>query len=168
LTVKTTCLLVAAPRSVYYDATQIEAQVCGPEEVAIVGGGNSAGQAAVFLSTHARHVHLIIRGPGLADSMSRYLISLIEASRQITLRTWTEIEALEGNGHLQYIRCRQTQTGATETHPIQHLFVMTGASPDTAWLEGCLVVDDKHFIRTGADLADDWPLKRAPHLLETT
>jgi thioredoxin reductase (NADPH) len=153
---------------VYYGATPVEAQLCEQNEVAIVGGGNSAGQAAMFLSAHARRVHLLVRGPGLADTMSRYLISRIEACPQIALRTRTEIEALEGNGHLQRIRWRHAQEDAAETHEIQNLFVMTGACPNTAWLGECLALDGKQFIRTGADLGDDWPLPRAPHLLETS
>ena len=153
---------------VYYGATAVEAQLCGNEEVAIIGGGNSAGQAAMFLSAHAKHVHLLVRGPGLADTMSRYLISRIEACPEITLRAWTEIETLEGNGHLERVRWRQTQTGAAETREIQHLFLMTGACPNTAWLQGCLALDNKQFIKTGADLGGDWPLRRAPHLLETS
>jgi thioredoxin reductase (NADPH) len=152
---------------IYYGATTVEAQLCSNEEVAVVGGGNSAGQAALFLSTHAKHVHLLVRGPGLADSMSRYLISRIEACREITLRTYTEIEALEGDAHLERIRWRHVQTGASDAHDIQHLFLMTGASPNSAWLNGCLALDNKQFIKTGLDLGPDWPLQRAPHLLET-
>jgi thioredoxin reductase (NADPH) len=154
---------------IYYGATQVEAQLCDSEEVVIVGGGNSAGQAAMFLSTHAKHVHLLVRGPGLSQTMSRYLISRIEASSDITLRTRTEIEALEGNGRLEQIRWRDAQSGASETHAIQHLFLMTGACPNSAWLQGCLALDGKQFIKTGAELGIDWPLGgRAPHMLETS
>jgi thioredoxin reductase (NADPH) len=152
---------------VYYGATNVEAQLCGDDEVAVVGGGNSAGQAALFLSAHAKHVHLLVRGPGLVDSMSRYLISRIEASPQITFRPYTEVEALEGGAHLERIRWRQLQTGKTDTHDIQHLFLMTGANPNTAWLGGCLTLDSKQFIKTGTELGVDWPLKRPPYLLET-
>ncbi len=152
---------------VYYGATAVEAQLCSDAEVAVVGGGNSAGQAAMFLSAHAKHVHLLVRGPGLVDSMSRYLISRIEASQDITLRTYTEVEALEGDAHLERVRWRQVQTGQTDAHDIQHLFLMTGACPNTGWLSGCLALDSKKFIRTGADLGHDWPLPRPPYLLET-
>jgi thioredoxin reductase (NADPH) len=152
---------------VYYGATQVEAQLCTNEEVAVVGGGNSAGQAALFLSAHAKHVHLLVRGPGLADSMSRYLISRIEASREITFRPYTEVEALEGAAHLERVRWRQVQTGETEAREIQHLFLMTGASPNTAWLSGCLALDGKQFIKTGADLGREWSQSRPPYLLET-
>ncbi len=153
---------------VYYGATQVEAQICRNEEVCIVGGGNSAGQAALFLSGFAKHVYLLVRGPGLAETMSRYLISRIEACTEITLKTWTEIEALDGHSHLERIRWRNSQTGSTEMHEIQHLFLMMGANPNTAWLQGCLTLDDEQFIKTGADLGLDWPLRRAPYLLETS
>jgi thioredoxin reductase (NADPH) len=153
---------------VYYGATQIEAQLCQNEEVVIVGGGNSAGQAAIFLSTHARHVHVLVRGPGLAETMSRYLISRIEACPEITIRPRTEVEALEGNGRLERIRWRETTAGNSGVHDIRHLFLMTGASPNSAWLQGCLAMDGKQFVRTGADLGTDWPLPRAPHMLETS
>jgi thioredoxin reductase (NADPH) len=153
---------------VYYGATAIEAQVCRSEEVAIVGGGNSAGQAAVFLAAYARHVHILVRGAGLAETMSRYLISRIEASREITVRPRTEIEALEGDGHLERIRWRDTTAGTSDMHEIRHLFVMTGAEPNTAWLRGCLELDAKQFVRTGTDLLTGWPLRRVPHMLETS
>jgi thioredoxin reductase (NADPH) len=153
---------------VYYGATQIEAQLCRNEEVAIVGGANSAGQAAVFLATYASRVHVLVRRPGLAETMSRYLISRIEACREITLRPRTEVEALEGNGRLERIRWRDTTTGTSSLHEIRHLFLMTGAEPNTAWLQGCLTLDDRKFVRTGADLGPDWPLPRAPHMLETS
>ena len=153
---------------VYYGATQLEAQVCQGEEVAVVGGGNSAGQAALYLSRFARHVHLLVRGPGLADSMSRYLISRIEACRGITLRTWTQMEELQGDSHLEGVRWRNQRTGESDLRGIRHLFLMTGANPNTAWLQGCLALDDKQFVKTGAELQDDWPLRRPPYLLETS
>jgi thioredoxin reductase (NADPH) len=153
---------------IYYGATQVEAQLCADDEVAVVGGGNSAGQAAMFLSAHAKHVHLLVRGPGLSQTMSRYLISRIEACSGITLRARTEVEALEGDSQLERVRWRQTETGATETRAIQHLFLMTGACPNTAWLQGCLALDAKQFIKTGVDLGPEWTAARAPHLLETS
>jgi thioredoxin reductase (NADPH) len=153
---------------IYYGATKVEAQLCGDEEVAVVGGGNSAGQAALFLSTHAKHVHLLVRGPSLSATMSRYLISRIEACQEITLRTRTEVEALEGDAHLERVRWRQAETGVSDVHDIQHLFLMTGACPNTAWLQGCLALDAKQFIKTGVDLGQEWPLGRAPYLLETS
>lgn len=159
---------------VYYGATFMEAQLCGEEEVAVVGGGNSAGQAAVFLSQTAKHVHVLVRGSGLADTMSRYLIRRIEETPNITLRDHTEIVALEGKDHLEGVRWRNNQTGEMEEKHIRHLFLMTGASPNTSWLHGCVALDSKGFIKTGPNLsADDlanakWPLSRAPHLLETS
>ncbi|HEX6941696.1 MAG TPA: FAD-dependent oxidoreductase [Gemmatimonadaceae bacterium] len=159
---------------VYYGATFMEAQLCKDEEVAVVGGGNSAGQAAVFLATVAKHVHVFVRSRGLADTMSRYLVRRIEDNDRITLRVETEITELEGDRHLEAIAWRDGPTGATERRDIRHLFIMTGAAPSTEWLDQCLVCDDKGFIKTGADLTRDdllaaeWPLARAPHTLETS
>jgi thioredoxin reductase (NADPH) len=159
---------------VYYCASSLESQLCRGEEVAVVGGANSAGQAAVFLSSVASRVHMLVRGRGLADSMSRYLIQRIENTPNISLRTRTQVEALEGDNGLERIRWRHVDTGETETHAIRNLFTMTGADPNTSWLEGCLVLDDKKFVKTGADLlpedlaAAHWPLPRRPYLLETS
>jgi thioredoxin reductase (NADPH) len=153
---------------IYYGATQVEAPMCRDEEVAIVGGGNSAGQAAVFLAGFAKHVYLLVRGSGLSETMSRYLISRIEASPEITLKTGATVEALEGDSHLERIRWKDAHTGSTATCAIRHLFLMTGADPNTAWLGECLALDDKRFIATGADTAERWPLKRAPFPLETS
>ena len=153
---------------VYYGATPVEAQVCRNEQVAIVGGGNSAGQAAVFLAEFASHVHLLVRGAGLAETMSRYLISRIEASPEITLTAWTEIEALEGGARLERVHWRNAKDGTRCVHEIQHLFLMTGASPNTTWLDGCVALDAKRFIKTGADVGDSWLVRRAPYLLETS
>jgi thioredoxin reductase (NADPH) len=156
---------------VYYSATYLEAQLCADEEVAVVGGGNSAGQAAVFLSGAARHVHVLVRGSGLAASMSRYLIQRIEKNPRITLHTHTEVEALEGEQRLERVRWRNAATGEIETRPIRHLFLMTGAVPNAAWLAGCVARDEKGFVKTGSDLSPEdlkaWPLPRAPHLMET-
>jgi thioredoxin reductase (NADPH) len=159
---------------VYYGATATEAQLCAAEEIVVVGGGNSAGQAAVFLAATARHVHMLVRSTGLAESMSRYLIRRIEQSPRITLRTETEIVGLEGDGRLQRVRWRHRPTGSVETRDLSHVFVMTGADPSTRWLAGCLVLDAKGFIKTGPDITKEelasagWPLARAPHLLETS
>lgn len=159
---------------VYYGATFMEAQLCRGEEVAVVGAGNSAGQAAVFLAQSCRRVHVLVRSTGLAESMSRYLIRRIEDNPAIELHTRTEITALEGDGHLRRVRWTDRRTGAVETRDIRHVFTMTGADPCTRWLGGCLALDEKGFIRTGPDLSRDdlaaarWPLARAPHLLETS
>jgi thioredoxin reductase (NADPH) len=159
---------------VYYGATFVEAQLCDGEEVIVVGGGNSAGQAAVFLAQTARRVQMFVRSSGLADSMSRYLIRRIEDNPAIVLRPHTEIVALEGNGHLERVRWRDTRSGSAGTLDIKHVFIMTGAVPNTRWLDGCVALDAKGFIKTGPDLSPDdleharWPLARAPHLLETS
>ena len=158
---------------IYYGATFIESQLCEGDEVIVVGGGNSAGQAAVFLARTARRVQMLVRSTGLASSMSRYLIRRIEETPEITLRTRTQITALEGNDHLERV-CWRTDQSEPEFHGIRHVFVMTGAEPATKWLEGCLTLDARGFIKTGPDLSADelseaeWPLARAPHLLETS
>ena len=158
---------------IYYGATFIESQLCEGEEVIVVGGGNSAGQAAVFLARTARKVHVFIRSRGLADTMSRYLIRRIEESPEIELRPCTEIIGLEGDGHLERVSWR-TNDQPIESHGIRHVFVMTGAAPSTKWLDGCVTLDTRGFIKTGADLtqeelqAAEWPLSRPPHLLETS
>ncbi|MFZ1033909.1 MAG: FAD-dependent oxidoreductase [Candidatus Acidiferrales bacterium] len=159
---------------VYYGATFIEAQLCKDEEVSVVGGGNSAGQAAVFLAESAKHVFVVVRSDGLADTMSRYLIRRIEETPNITVLPHTEIVALDGAEHLGRVTWRNGQSGETIEKSIAHLFVMTGAIPNTTWLEGCVVLDAKGFIKTGFDLSADelrtanWPLARRPYLLETS
>jgi len=159
---------------VYYSATFMEAQLCGGDEVVVVGGGNSAGQAAVFLAQTARRVHVLVRSNGLSDSMSRYLIRRIEESPTIDLITRTEIVSLAGNEHLERVEWRDSQTGTVTSRDIRHVFLMTGAVPNTAWLNACVALDTKGFIKTGPDLsaADlasaQWTGARPPHLLETT
>src|SRR5215218_5424193 len=159
---------------VYYGATFVEAQSCGGEEVIVVGGGNSAGQAAVFLAETTKRVHMLIRSAGLAESMSRYLIRRIEQTPKIVLRPHTEIVALEGGNHLESVSWQNNQTGQVEEHNIRHVFVMTGADPNTNWLDGCVALDAKGFIKTGPDLSPEdlssarWPLVRPPYLLETS
>lgn len=137
---------------IYYGATFIEAQRCGSDEVIVVGGGNSAGQAAMYLSQTARHVHILVRGEGLAASMSRYLIRRIEESPNVTLHTRKRLVALEGNDALESVTWLDERTGGRESHPIRHVFTMAGADPNTAWLKGCIRLDDKGFVVTGADL----------------
>jgi thioredoxin reductase (NADPH) len=158
---------------VYYAATHLEARLCQGEEIIVVGGGNSAGQAAVFLAGACRRVHVVVRAAGLADTMSQYLIRRIEDNPNITLHTRTQITALEGSDRLERVSWR-TSTGAAQTHPISHVFLMAGAVPNTQWLQGCVAMDEKGFVRTGADLhtedlaAARWPLKRSPSIFETT
>ena len=159
---------------VYYGATHLEAQLCGGEEVIVVGGGNSAGQAAVFLAQTARRVYMLVRSSGLRESMSRYLIRRIEENAKIELRTHTEIAALEGSDRLERVHWRDNQTGNFETHNIGHLFSMTGAIPNSDWLEGCVALEPQGFIKTGSDLSSEdlaaarWPLARVPFLFETS
>ncbi len=163
-------------RGVYYAATYMESQLCGDSEVIVVGGGNSAGQAAVFLSQTARRVHVLVRSSGLADTMSRYLIRRITENPAIELHYSTEIVALAGDRNLQLVTWRDAATGELATHSIGHLFIMTGASPRTGWLKGCVAMDDKGFILTGRDLDTafehapelSWPLPRPPLMLETS
>jgi thioredoxin reductase (NADPH) len=158
---------------VYYAATQVEANLCVGEDVIVVGGGNSAGQAAVFLSGSGRHVHILVRGPALAESMSRYLVRRIEETPNITLLTGARIEALAGDGRLERVTWRDRDGGRT-TADIRHVFLMTGADPNTAWLRGCVALDEKGFVKTGPDLhaaeleAAGWPLSRPPLLFEAS
>ncbi|HET6843722.1 MAG TPA: FAD-dependent oxidoreductase [Candidatus Angelobacter sp.] len=159
---------------IYYGATFVEAQVCSGEDIIVVGGGNAAGQAAVFLAESTGHVYMLVRGAGLADTMSKYLIRRIEQTPNITVLTHTEVVGLEGIHHLEQVAMRNTQTGKSEEKNIAHVFVMTGATPNTAWLNGCVVLDNKGFIKTGPDLSSEeltgahWPLGRRPWLLETS
>lgn len=159
---------------VYYAATQMERRMCSDEAVAIVGGANSAGQAAAFLAETARRVHMVIRSDGLSKTMSRYLISRIDAHPRIVQHPRTEIVGLEGNGHLERVSWRAGRDGSVETHSIRHVFTMTGAEPSTKWLVGCLALDEKGFVKTGPALRVDdltaakWPLGRQPYLLETS
>ena len=160
---------------VYYAASQMEAQLCRGDDIIIVGGGNSAGQAAVFLADQAKHVQILVRKDGLASTMSRYLVQRIEAGHpRIELRPRTEIVALEGTGRLERVRYRDNSTGREETRDCRHVFMMTGADPNTQWLSHCVALDDKGFVKTGPDVSPDdlsiaqWSLKRAPFLLETS
>ena len=157
---------------VYYAATFVESEVCRGEEVIVVGGGNSAGQAAVFLAEKARHVHMIVRNPGLRHTMSRYLIRRIAESPSIIVHASTEIVGFDGQKHLECVEIRDNTTGSVSKLAVRHVFVMTGAIPTTGWLDGCLALDTDGFIKTGSDLTRDelanWPLARPPHLLETS
>jgi thioredoxin reductase (NADPH) len=160
-------------QGVYYGATYIEAQLCGKNEAIVVGGGNSAGQAAVYLSQTASKVHMLVRAGQLSETMSRYLIQRIEENPAIEMHYCTEVVALDGDTQLERVTWRDNNTGETSTHDIRHVFIMAGAAPRTEWLNGCLAMDDKGFILTGRDLdpvAHDfkWPLSRAPLMLETS
>lgn len=157
---------------VYYAATAIEAQLCAGEEVLVMGGGNSAGQAAVYLAQTTRLVHMLVRGDGLKTSMSGYLIRRIEQHPRIALHTRTELVGLEGDGRLERVTWRRESK--VESREVRHLFVMTGATPSTDWLSGDVVVDANGFIQTGPDLTPDalatagWSLSRLPYALETS
>ena len=158
---------------VYYGATPMEALLCKGEEAIVVGGANSAGQAAVFLSGVCRRVTMMVRGPGLSQSMSRYLIRRIEETPNITLNTGTRIVALEGNGRLERVTWRDAG-GTPTTAGIRHVFLMTGADPNTAWLQDCVRLDDKGYVKTGSDLdaaalaEARWPFSRPPGIFETS
>jgi len=160
-------------QGIYYGATYMESQLCGREEVVVVGGGNSAGQAAVFLSQTASKVHMLVRSSELSSSMSRYLIQRIEENPAIQLHYKTEIVDLEGGTHLERITWQDKTSGETSSHEIRHLFIMAGASPRTEWLRGCVALDEKGFILTGRDLEartgpSGWTQARSPQLLETS
>ena len=138
-------------RGVWYWASQIEARLCAGEEVVLVGGGNSAGQAAVFLSGHASRVRMMVRGPGLAESMSRYLIDRIAAAPNIELMTETEIIALNGSpgGGIEAVRWRDRRAGKEAEAPARNVFLFIGADPATEWLQGCVALDKAGFVTTG-------------------
>ncbi len=163
-------------QGVYYGATYMEAQLCEGEDVIVVGGGNSAGQAAVYLSQTARKVYMLVRSANLADTMSRYLIQRIAENPAIEIHYRTEITGLEGDNSLERVAWIDKQTGEITTHDIRHVFIMAGALPRTEWLRGCLALDDKGFVLTGRDLdallVSDagfaWPAARPPLMLETS
>ena len=142
-------------RGVWYWASPIEAKMCAGQEVALIGGGNSAGQGAVFLSPYVEKVWMLVRGPGLAASMSKYLIDRIAATPNVELLTRTEISGLSGSRQsgLESVTWRSHDSGKTETRPIRHVFLFLGADPSTEWLEACdVAVDDRGFVTTGHDL----------------
>ena len=161
-----------AGRGIYYNATHMEAQLCHSEEVAIVGGGNSAGQAAVFLAQTSSKVHLVVRSQKLSESMSQYLVARIEAHPRIEIHYHTQIIGLTGTAHLECVEWRDDISGTAAFQPIRHVFVMAGAAPRTEWLQDCFVLDKNGFVVTGPDLVGNdtslWPLMRAPLLLETS
>ncbi|MBP0624045.1 FAD-dependent oxidoreductase [Cupriavidus consociatus] len=137
-------------RGIYYWASPVEGKLCAKQEVVLVGGGNSAGQAAVFLGTHAAHVHIVIRGLGLEQSMSRYLIDRIAAQPNITVHAQTDVVDLTGDGRLSGAVLLRRDTGQKEMMWVQHVFLFTGAEPNTSWLGSCEVgVDEKGFVQTG-------------------
>ncbi len=160
-------------RGVYYAATNLEAKLCADEDIVVVGGGNSAGQAAVFLASSCRRVHMLVRSDGLAASMSRYLIGRIEETPNISLHTRSQLTALDGSDRLQRVSWTR-RNGEPEASDLGHVFLMTGARPNTGWLQGCIALDDHGFVKTGPDLDKDqladarWSLPRPPYLLESS
>jgi thioredoxin reductase (NADPH) len=156
---------------IFYSATAVEAKLCSNEDVIVVGGGNSAGQATVFLARTAKRVHVVVRRE-LAATMSRYLIRRIEDTPNVEVHVQSEIVELAGEPDLDRVTCQHKRTGERITRPVRHVFMMTGASPNTEWLGGCVAVDDKGFVKAGADLAPNdlagWPLSRAPYHFETS
>jgi thioredoxin reductase (NADPH) len=162
-----------AGAGVFYGAAASEAPGCAGEDIYIVGGANSAGQAAVYFSGHARRVHILVRGKSLESSMSHYLIGQIEAIDTIVVHPQTQVVGAEGDGHLQRLRLLDSATGQASTVPTQHLFIFIGAAPRTEWLDGVIERDSHGFVLAGPDLATDgrcprgWTLERAPYHLET-
>jgi thioredoxin reductase (NADPH) len=160
-------------KGIYYNATFMEAQLCTGEQAIVIGGGNSAGQAAVFLSQNAAGVKMLVRSDSLAASMSRYLVQRIEENPRIQVQYSSELQSLRGDGHLQCVSWINKSTGEISTEAIRHVFVMAGASPKTDWLAGCVALDGKGFVVTGRDLERatfpfPWSLQRAPYMLEAS
>ncbi|WP_423199032.1 MULTISPECIES: FAD-dependent oxidoreductase [unclassified Cupriavidus] len=140
-------------RGVYYWASPVEARLCARQEVVLVGGGNSAGQAAVYLATHAAHVHVVIRGPGLEQSMSRYLIDRIASQPNITVHPHRELTELHGDCQLREVTVRDRTTDTLARMAVRHVFLFTGAEPNTGWLQSCHIdLDAKGFVLTGRGL----------------
>ena len=161
-------------RGVFYGSAATEAPTCRGLDVYIVGGANSAGQAAVFFSRHAKTVTLLVRGTSLESSMSYYLIKQLESIENVSVRTRTEVAEAQGNGHLERLVLRDRDTGATEIVDCGPMFVFIGAAPRTEWLQGVLVRDHRGFVRTGPDLLTEgkppagWSLDREPYYLESS
>jgi thioredoxin reductase (NADPH) len=159
---------------VYYGSALTEAVNCAGNDVYIVGGANSAGQAAVYLARHARSVTILVRGPSLRKSMSHYLVEQVEARPNIKVRTCTEVIEAHGTGHLQRLTLRDSEDGTTQAVSAQYLFVFIGAAPLTDWLDGVVLRDERGFLLAGPDLpgaalkASGWPLDRPPYHLETS
>jgi thioredoxin reductase (NADPH) len=161
-------------RGVYYGSAMTEAAECADSDVYIIGGANSAGQAAVFFSRYARSVSLLVRGSSLEASMSAYLVEQIAGIEAISVRTCTTVVNAQGDGHLEALTLEDARTGERETVPASHLFVFIGGAPRTGWLDGAVVRDGRGFIPTGPALLHEgrrpagWPLERDPYLLETS
>ncbi len=161
-------------RGVYYGSAMTEAAECADRDVYVVGGANSAGQAAVFFARYARMVHLLVRGPSLEASMSHYLIEQLGQIENVHVHTCTTVDEAHGEDHLEQVTLLDTRTGERASYPASHLFVFIGGEPRTSWLDGVLVRDDRGFIPTGPGLLDDgrrphgWTLDRDPYFLESS
>ncbi len=161
-------------RGVFYGAATTEGPSCQDQDVYIVGGANSAGQAAMYFSRYASRVHVLVRGDSLERSMSHYLIEQLRSVEGITVHTCTEVVGGRGNDHLEELTLRDANTGAERTVPADWLFVFIGAAPHTDWLDEAVLRDPRGFVLAGPDLANDgqlpdgWPLDRAPYHLETS
>jgi thioredoxin reductase (NADPH) len=161
-------------RGVYYGSAMTEAQECADRKVFIVGGANSAGQAAVFFARYASSVHLLVRGPSLEASMSHYLIEQLAGIDTVHVHTCTTVAEAHGTDHLEQLTLQDARTGERQTYPASHLFVFIGGAPRTDWLHGAVVRDDRGFIPTGPELLEDgrrphgWPLDRDPYFLESS
>jgi thioredoxin reductase (NADPH) len=161
-------------RGVYYGSAMTEGPACAGEEVVVVGGANSAGQAAVFFARYAKAVHLLCRGPSLEASMSQYLVEQLAAIDNVQVHTCTTVAEAHGTDHLVEVTMRDVRTGEHTTVPAGHLFVFIGGEPRTSWLDGVLVRDERGFLPTGPGLVDDghrpggWGLDREPYLLESS
>ncbi len=159
---------------VHYGASHVEGQLCHGRDVAVIGGGNSAGQAAVYLSQRARSVHILVRGNGLGHSMSDYLIQRIERIDNVRLHTHSEVDAIAGNGRIEALTVRNNQSGDTWPLSVSHLFIFIGAQPGTAFLGDAFATDEKGFLLTGDTIPPDaltdagWDSERRPFLLETS
>jgi thioredoxin reductase (NADPH) len=163
-------------RGVYYGAAQTEAAAVRGQSVILVGGGNSAGQAAMLFSSYAERVTLLVRGPAVAASMSQYLIDQLGTKGNIRIETMSEVSAVEGNECLEFVTIRNHQRGTEERQACAGLFVFIGARPETHWLPASVIRDEWDYVCTGRDVMDllaagrgaEWPLERDPYLLETS
>jgi thioredoxin reductase (NADPH) len=161
-------------RGVYYGSAMTEAAECADQKVFIVGGANSAGQAAVFFARYASSVHLLVRGPSLEASMSQYLIEQLAGIENVHVHTCTTVAEAHGTEHLEELTLQDAVTGDRSTHPASHLFVFIGGAPRTNWLDGVVVRDERGFIPTGPGLLQDgrrphgWTLDRDPYFLESS
>jgi thioredoxin reductase (NADPH) len=161
-------------RGVYYGSAMTEAAACAGQKVFIVGGANSAGQAAVFFARYARSVHVLVRGSALEASMSHYLVQQLAGIDNVHVHTCTTVAEAHGTDHLEQLTIQDARTGERQTLPASHLFVFIGGEPRTTWLDGAVIRDERGFIPTGPGLIEDgrrppgWPLDRDPYFLESS